>query len=65
MKSRRLFWQSLVAVLAGNGIYFLLLMPHLPAAARHQPFRLDRGLLVDFWVCLLVFAVLRLFWRKR
>jgi hypothetical protein len=40
-------------------------MPHLPAAARHQPFRLDRGLLVDFWVCLLVFAVLRLFWRKR
>jgi hypothetical protein len=41
------FAQSLIAVLAGNVVYFLL-MPHLPPAARHVAPRLDLGVLVDF-----------------
>jgi len=45
------FLQSLAAVLAGNIVYFLL-MPHLPPAARHNPARLDLGVIVDFWFCL-------------
>ena len=49
--------KSLLAVLAGNAIYFSL-APHLPPAARHQPFRLDLGILVDFWFCLLVYGIL-------
>lgn len=43
----RNFLDALVAVLAGNAIYFLL-MPHLPRLVRHSLFREDWGLLVDF-----------------
>ena len=49
----------LVAILLGNGLYFAL-SPHLPAAARHQMFRLDVGTLVDLWFCLLVYGILEL-----
>ena len=35
---RRLLKQ-LAAILIGNAIYFLLLTPHLPPAAQHQPDR--------------------------
>ena len=51
--------KSLIAVLLGNGLYFSL-APYLPAAARHQPMRLDLGILVDFWFCLMVYGVLDL-----
>jgi hypothetical protein len=51
--------KSLIAVLLGNGLYFALL-PHLPPAARHQPMRLDLGVLVDLWFCLLVYGLLDL-----
>jgi hypothetical protein len=51
--------KSLIAVLLGNGLYFSL-APHLPAAARHQPMRLDLGILVDLWFCLVVYGVLDL-----
>jgi len=51
---------AIVAVVAGNAIYFLVLWPHLPATARHQVYRLDMGLLVDFWVCLACFGVVKL-----
>ena len=57
------FVQALLAVLAGNAAY-LLLMPHLPPVARHTPFRMDLGLLVDFWLCLLAFAVSKAAWRQ-
>jgi len=59
------FWRALLAVLAGNAAYFLL-MPHLPPAARHTPFRLDLGLAVDFWFCLVVFGIIKTFggWKK-
>ena len=57
------FGQALLAVLAGNAAYFLL-MPHLPSVARHAPFRMDLGLLVDFWLCLLAFGVIKTAWRQ-
>ncbi len=52
------FLDALVAVLAGNAIYYLL-MPHLPAVARHVMFREDWGLLVDFAICTVIFAVVK------
>jgi hypothetical protein len=60
----RNFWKSLAAVLLGNGAYFLL-MPHLPPAARHAPNRLDLGLAVDFWFCLVAYGAIDLLQRRR
>jgi hypothetical protein len=57
------FFQSLIAVLAGNIVYFLL-MPHLPPAARHNPMRLDLGVLVDFWFCLVFLGAIKTFWKR-
>ena len=48
-----------VAILAGNAIYFLVLVPDSPTL-QHQPMRLDIGLLLDFLCCVLVYAVIRL-----
>jgi hypothetical protein len=56
--------RALTAVLAGNAIYFLLLARHMPAWARHEPFTLDPGLLVDFLVCLAVYMGLRVLARR-
>lgn len=53
------FLDALLAVLAGNAIYFLL-MPHLPMAARHRLFREDWGLLVDFIICAAIFATVKM-----
>ena len=60
------FAQALVAVLAGNAAYFLL-MPYLPLAARHVPPRLDLGSAVDFWFCLVIFGAIKTAagWRSR
>ncbi|MBZ5616282.1 MAG: hypothetical protein LAO23_19915 [Acidobacteriia bacterium] len=55
---KRNFLDALVAVLAGNAIYFLL-MPHLPAVARHRLFREDWGLLVDFAICATLFFAVK------
>lgn len=51
------FVQSLVAVLLGNLLYFLL-MPHLPPAARHVH-KYDLGVVVDFWICLVIFGLIK------
>jgi hypothetical protein len=51
------FVQSLIAVVAGNVIYFLL-MPYLPPAARHTQ-KYDLGVVVDFWICLVIFGVIK------
>jgi hypothetical protein len=60
MKSKTMknFLDALVAVLAGNAIYYLL-MPHLPAVARHRLFQEDWGLLVDFAICTVIFAAVK------
>lgn len=50
--------QALAAVLLGNAAY-LLLSPYLPARARHQVFKFDVGMLVDFWFCLVAFGLIR------
>ena len=52
------FLDALVAVLAGNAIYYLL-MPHLPSMARHGLFKEDWGLVVDFVICAAIFAVVK------
>jgi hypothetical protein len=61
----RRYWKTLVAVLGGNLIYFLVLYPVLPAAARHRRNQVDWGLLVDFWVCLAVYGLLAFRFRRR
>jgi hypothetical protein len=61
---QRRFWQSLLAVVAGNAAYFAAL-PHLPFRARHRPFAIDWGLAVDFWICLAIYGLLsRLKWFR-
>ena len=52
------FIQALIAVLAGNGVYFLL-MPYLPVRARHVVLHYDLGLVVDFWFCLVAFGIVK------
>jgi len=50
--------ESLLAVLLGNLVYFLL-MPHLPERARHVPTHPDLGLFVDFAICLMALGLVR------
>jgi hypothetical protein len=51
------FWRSLIAILAGNAIYFGV-QQWLPPKAQHQPFQIDWGLAVDFWICLFCWGLL-------
>jgi len=60
---RRLLKQ-LIAIVVGNLLYFFVLMPHLPPAGRHHPDRIDLGLLVDFWVCVVLYGLIVLLDRK-
>jgi hypothetical protein len=55
------FWRSLLAVLAGNVIYYGI-ERYLPTAAQHQIYKIDWGLAVDFWFCLVCYGVVRLIW---
>jgi hypothetical protein len=52
--------EYLAAILLGNAIYYLSLLPHLPAPLQHQGFQTDWGLLVDFVVCVAVYRLIRL-----
>jgi hypothetical protein len=52
--------EYLASILAGCGLYFLVLFPALPAAWQHAPFRFDRGLALAFACCVVVYAVIRL-----
>jgi hypothetical protein len=47
-----------VAIVVGNVVYFLLL-PSLPQVARHRPFQIDLGMVVDFWFCLVAYGLIR------
>ena len=55
---------SLAAVLIGNLLYFFVVLPHVPPAGRHVAFRLDLGLLIDFWICLVCWGLIALFSRR-
>lgn len=61
---RRRLLKQFVAVIAGSLLYFFVLMPHLPSAGRHQPFRIDAGLLVNLWVCLVCYGLVEWLDRK-
>lgn len=50
--------QALLAIVLGNVTYFIL-APSFPPAARHRPFQLDLGMLVDFWFCLVAYGLIR------
>jgi hypothetical protein len=52
------FLQTLLSIILGNLVYFLL-VPSLPVAARHRPFRMDLGMVVDFWFCLVAYGLIR------
>lgn len=62
----RNFFISLAAVVLGNVIYFLI-MPHLPPAAQHRTYHLlpDLGLLIDFWICLVIYGLIALLFRPQ
>jgi hypothetical protein len=52
------FLQALLAILLGNVVYFVLL-PSLPPIARHHPLRVDLGMVIDFWFCLVAYGLIR------
>ena len=52
------FLQALLAIILGNVVYFALI-PSLPPAARHRPFHLDLGIILDFWFCLVAYGLIR------
>lgn len=52
------FLQALLAIILGNVVYFALL-PSMPPAARHRPFRFDLGTLVDFFFCVVAYGLIR------
>ncbi len=62
-KTLRNFLDALLAVLAGNAIYFLL-MPHLPRPIQHSYFKEDWGLLVDFLICAVIFVAVKVVRRR-
>jgi hypothetical protein len=56
MKARLL--RYLIAIVAGNAIYFAI-ERFLPLKAQHVPYRIDWGLAVDFWICLVCYGIVR------
>ena len=56
---KRRTWQSLIAVLAGNAVYFST-ERFLPPRAQHHSYQIDWGLAVDFWICLVCYGLVRL-----
>lgn len=52
----RTLLRVLVAVIAGNLVYYLLLAPYLPLAARHRRGQVDIGLFIDFVICLAIWG---------
>ena len=63
MPSRLL--KQFAAVLLGSLLYFFILEPHLPPAVQHQPFRLDWGILILAWICLVFYGLIELAFRFR
>ncbi len=61
------FLKALTAVLAGNAVYFLLLEPQMPTAARHRLFQFDLGLIIDAWVCLIFWGLIEMLvrWKRK
>jgi len=47
---------ALCAIILGNVAYFFL--AHFLPLARHRPFQLDLGLLIDFWFCVVAYGLI-------
>jgi ABC-type tungstate transport system substrate-binding protein len=62
-KSTANFLHALAAVVVGNAIYFLV-EKHLPVGAYHVPFHIDVGMVVDFFICLVVFGIIKTIAKK-
>lgn len=60
----RNFLDALLAVLAGNAIYYLL-MPYLPRVIHHALYKEDLGLLADFAICSVIFLAVKLLLRNQ
>jgi uncharacterized membrane protein YraQ (UPF0718 family) len=58
------FVHALIAVVVGNILYFLV-VPYLPPAAHHVARRMDLGMVVDFWFCLVVLGIVKMIARRR
>jgi hypothetical protein len=56
----RRWLEYLAAILLGNAIYYLSLLPHLPDPLRHQGFQVDWGMAIDFFVCVGIYGLIRL-----
>ena len=54
----RRWGEALAAVLLGNVLYFAF-VPYLPPGLRHEPFRLDAGMALDFALCVLAYVAVR------
>lgn len=52
------YLETLLAIILGNVVYFVL-TPSLPPAARHHRFHLDLGMILDFWFCLVAYGLIR------
>jgi hypothetical protein len=52
------FLQALVAIVLGNLVYFALI-PSLPPVARHHQSKIDLGMALDFWLCLVAYGLIR------
>ena len=50
--------RMLLAVLMGNLVYFLV-EPILPEPLRHDVYKLDTGVLLDFAICAGIYLLLR------
>jgi hypothetical protein len=55
--------QALLAIVLGNIAYFLL-AAHL-ALPRHRPFQADAGLLIDFFICLTFYGLIRTIAKRK
>ena len=52
--------EYLVAILAGNAIFYYSISPHLPETFRHRAYQIDWGYFIDFAICVGVFGLIRL-----
>jgi hypothetical protein len=55
----RNFWITLAAILIGNTIYYAIYR-HLPPRGQHHVYRIDWGLAIDFWICVICYFLLKL-----
>jgi len=53
----------LLAILAGNVIYFAL-MPLFPAYLKHHLYEVDPGLLLDLAICVSLYLAIRNRWSR-